>query len=1126
MSTVYLGTIDAGGDGHTLLLAAINQKLGKNYALSDFDFGVPEIVTTPEPTHNTKIKFGPKLTAGYYGVRTVYYNRIHASELGQVIVAYDGEGFLSQLLTKINEKYGVLILETDIFDTAITPPSGGVNQVQVALSFRPESVVFYSSVQIQVGLNDPVGDTEATLPFETYATFAFDQSQQFDLLGTDYAMIEPFSMALSRDNTTLRLSTLTTAIQGTGSAAHVRLRLPQATYDARRAQLPFVGQWIEASTGRSRAISVLADVYELSTDGYDWTLIENGLGITSDDAAAVSAGYAQPYVKMAVQASNGDVYALARKPGEDPAIWKIEAGTHLWSKMGFLSSRMQCLTPALWAELEVHDFLHSNNRLWILIRSNTAYKSHVTKGLQTPSVEVFHTVDITTDYFPLGDTAVRFSDIELNTTGGKWRLVTPPNVETATHCDVAALVTSVKNNNTYAVIYRHQAVGEYLAYLLPSSLLPTSDASREELDIVGYQVALNTIPAELNALPAVGHYLDVVAILSPVEVDNFNRYFLRTGVRGPTKYRAYGLRVMTSVAVRNARTAWKETQLPLSSANKPTLVTTYGAGARNHAIFQNGVAIHRLMFPQDVNTSNFSAILDSTTVLEHHTGFDGVSRIAAGTWVRPAIVELTTTTAVMAAIQDDEAVLAPIGFSFITKHTNGARGWHTAQNAGDLLALRTPSFNYAFMGTVPAVVLAEGTRLLYWSRQGNGLFVSNNQGASWQEFNAAPFFYRQEAAPSPALNILGQATLRLTTENFAEAALVGDTLLIETKCDEPVLAYDLNAGEYNAPKQLVDHMLFEIAANGPNTYTTSGNQGGYGLNALSQHSPRKVFAWDSDANGDWETVGQYSSSPATPYDTNWRVEDYMYNTPGRLVDFSRDVRYLGVRHWFLVEDAGVWKLHFTDSVMPTKTIGLFGTPESPYTTFMPEVNFHLWDYVDDGISYVPYVFYGAGRVILLERIDVNSEFAETHHVLSIPGDNGKPMVPVKMYTANRRDYWFHQQGNGLFKLTYNWDVINEVSSVALVRVFDMSGASLSSLDVLSGCIAGVAARNAPQELMLPDQIPADTFIGWHCLGMSKMHRYANGTGGFYDVEEPRSYDCGYIPETVPGSGEGGAGGGG
>ena len=263
MSTVYLGTIDAGGDGHTLLLAAINQKLGKNYALSDFDFGVPEIVTTPEPTHNTKIKFGPKLTAGYYGVRTVYYNRIHASELGQVIVAYDGEGFLSQLLTKINEKYGVLILETDIFDTAITPPSGGVNQVQVALSFRPESVVFYSSVQIQVGLNDPVGDTEATLLFETYATFAFDQSQQFDLLGTDYAMIEPFSMALSRDNTTLRLSTLTTAIQGTGSAAHVRLRLPQATYDARRAQLPFVGQWIEASTGCSRAISVLADVYEL-----------------------------------------------------------------------------------------------------------------------------------------------------------------------------------------------------------------------------------------------------------------------------------------------------------------------------------------------------------------------------------------------------------------------------------------------------------------------------------------------------------------------------------------------------------------------------------------------------------------------------------------------------------------------------------------------------------------------------------------------------------------------------------------------------------------------------------------------------------------------------------------------
>lgn len=1125
MGQIYLGTIDAGGDGHTLLLAALNRQLGKNYQLSDFDFGIPEAITVPTPTHNTKIKFGPKLSAGFYGVRTVYYNRIHASDLGQIIVAYEGEEFLSQLIDKINAKYGILILQQDILDVPITPPGPGSNQVQVSLSFKPESVVFYSSTQIQVGLNDPTGDTGATIPFEGYATFAFDQAQSFDLLGEHYSMIEPFSMSLSRDNHTLRLSSLTTAIQGTGSAAHVRLRLPTAVYDGRKDQLPFVGQWIEPATGRTRAISILGDIYELSYNGFDWAFIENGLGISNDDAAAVSAGYATPYVKMATQDAAGNVYVLARKPGENPAIWKIEAGTHLWSKLAFSAVRMQCLTPSLWGELEVMDFLHSNNRLWILIRTTTSYDIHPTKGRATPSVEVYNTATVTTDYFPLGDTTVRFSGIELNTTAGKWRLVTPPDMETATHCDVVALVTSVKNNNTYAVIYRHQTVGEYLAYLLPNSLLPTGNASREEMDICGFQIPLTTATATLNSVPTAGHYLDSVVILSPVEVDDFNRYFLRTGVRGPTKYRAYGMRVLTSVAVRNARTAWKETQLPLGSANKPNLVTLYGQGKRNHVVFQNGTAIHRLLFTQGVGTTEFIASLDSTTQLEHHTGFSGVSRIGAGIWVRPSITESATPTAVLSAIQDDEALLAQIGYSFITKHTNGVRGWYTAQNSGDLLSLRVPSFNYAFMGSVPAVVLAEGNRMLYWSRQGNGLFISNNRGASWQEFNAAPFFYKQEAPPSGSLNILGQATLRLTTENFSEAAFAGDKVLIETKCNEQVLTYDLVAGEYNYPRQLTDHMLYEVTVGGQNTYTASGQQAGYGFNALGAYSPRKIFAWDSDALGNYETIGQYSSSPATPYDTNYRVTEYMFQIPGTLVDFSRDVRYLGVRHWILVDEAGQWKLHFTDAVQPTKTIGLYGVAGSPYSTFLPEVNFHLWDYVDDVAFYAPYVFYANGRVLLLERLDTNGDFAVTHHVLTIQGDNGQPLVPVKMYTANRRDYWFHQKGNGLFKLTYAWDGITKVSTIGLEKVFDMSGPNHSELEVLSGCIAGIAARLAPQELSLPDNLPVDTLIGNRCQGTTLIHRYSNGSGGYYETQELNNVACGGTVESIAGGGVAGAGGG-
>jgi hypothetical protein len=63
-----LGTIDAGGDGKDVLLRVINTIYGKNFTLDDFDFGKPEFVVTPNPTHNSYVKLGPKAHTGYYGL--------------------------------------------------------------------------------------------------------------------------------------------------------------------------------------------------------------------------------------------------------------------------------------------------------------------------------------------------------------------------------------------------------------------------------------------------------------------------------------------------------------------------------------------------------------------------------------------------------------------------------------------------------------------------------------------------------------------------------------------------------------------------------------------------------------------------------------------------------------------------------------------------------------------------------------------------------------------------------------------------------------------------------------------------------------------------------------------------
>ena len=42
-----LGTVDAGGDGKQVLLAALNYKLGTTFTLDDFEFSAPEAVAIP-----------------------------------------------------------------------------------------------------------------------------------------------------------------------------------------------------------------------------------------------------------------------------------------------------------------------------------------------------------------------------------------------------------------------------------------------------------------------------------------------------------------------------------------------------------------------------------------------------------------------------------------------------------------------------------------------------------------------------------------------------------------------------------------------------------------------------------------------------------------------------------------------------------------------------------------------------------------------------------------------------------------------------------------------------------------------------------------------------------------------
>lgn len=1126
MNNIYLGTINAGGDGKVILLAAINAQLGTTHTLDDFDFGIPSAVDVPTPTHNSRVAFGPKLGTGYYGVRTIYYNRIQAADLGQIIVPYDGEMYVTEILGKINSKYGIYITAADVYDAVIPAPAEGVTQATVALEFRPESIIFTSGTTATIGQNDPTGDTLPTLPFEAYHTLVFNQTQEFTLDGVEQVLLEPFSLSVDNDRVRQHTGLIAEDLYAGNTNAHNRLRMTRAQYQTQGKNVPFVGMWTDPATHRVMAVGPLGDVYRANVDGTAWEFLANALGFDNPTAAQITGAYTTPLVKAVVQGADGVAYFLAKGADNVPRIYSTATSQTVWTVLGMSVTRMISLKAASWPTLEVMDACHVGGKFYLVIRSPEVYEAHVSKGIHTPSLEVLNTVSNTVDYFPLGDTTVTYSGIALNGSHpeARWVIATPP-VATATQVDVVALVPSLRNDNTYAVFYRHVAGAEYNATALPHTYLGGAQALRSEMGVSAYQLPLTDVQAEVAGVPVTDHYLDVVEIIAPTEVSDLNRYFLKTGTRTQQNFLTYGAKVLTSVATRDARTPWFESAITLSSSQKPESVTLQCLGLRNHVLFQNATALHRLRFRQAVGTYQFSAELDSSVVLAAHTGYAHVCKYGAGIFVPTTVIDSPTDVAVLTVDQDFEAVLPVIGYSFLAQAVGGAYEWHTGTAENTLLAKRAPSRNYAFMGTAPCLVASEGNTLLYWSPMGNGVFKSTDAGHSWNEYNAAPAFYKQERVASGSLNIMGSANLTLRPEHFKESTLVNGKLLVETQFSDTAKVYDINAGTVNTVKTLSDSMLFAVDAYaGQNHYTVSDKQTGFGLNTLSSFSPRVVMAWDSDANNAYETIGAYTTAVDAPLATKVNQDNYMFQVPGTLVDFSRDVRYLGYRHWTLVNDAEVWNLHFTNKVAPEKTIGLFGSTNVLLDQFKPEVSFHLWDFEDVGQSYMPYVFYGNKRVVLLERLDVNSEFAATQFILNIPGDNGQALTPVRMHTANRRDYLFAQKGNGIFRLVYTWDGIARISTLVLQRIFALTAASLMNLTFLSGCKVGVAARNAPAEVLLPDALPIDTVIGWYCTGSTRVDRFADGAGGYYETTTINSFDCGYVNPSVPGQPSGFGGG--
>lgn len=176
------------------LFDALNKQTGMNLSrrdfLDNFTLSDPQKPITTLPRKNTFVKLNPNLDSKFYGIKTIWYNRIHVNELGTIIVTRTTEQSLVDLLPQINEKYNLVLTASDIINQTLLPSQVGT--FILVLPIDPTSLMFYDGAFIPT-IEAPNPPNTNTYPAGTliraYCT-GYDKYGAFsDGLGGEYTQL-------------------------------------------------------------------------------------------------------------------------------------------------------------------------------------------------------------------------------------------------------------------------------------------------------------------------------------------------------------------------------------------------------------------------------------------------------------------------------------------------------------------------------------------------------------------------------------------------------------------------------------------------------------------------------------------------------------------------------------------------------------------------------------------------------------------------------------------------------------------------------------------------------------------------------------------------------------------------
>lgn len=1062
-NNLVLGTIDySSGGGAEALLALVNKHEGINIRFEDVTFLSPQIPTEALPVRNTKVRLAPKATSGFYGVKTIWYNRIHIASLGSLIVPQGTATKVSDLLPAINVKYGIYITPSDIIDGNIGVPVNG--QVTVNLNISNNSLVFYGGATVVLGA-DIIAERPIVADTVLFGNEIVNYQQGAAQVNGNMTgqLFDQWSMVIDVDQRRKVVANLPDINTVTNATVGISEAINDITNPRIENTFPFVFTWYNTN-GKVRGITPMGDTMEMVDNGELWQVIST-MNLSNTYAATIVTAkkdYANSFVFKASRSNNGILYALVCSSVQanganyyqgdvgrtDAAnllsrkLFKSTDNGTVWQEVivgqaGPLNISSEPLFEDLTYQVKTYiDFVVKGETLYLLSGYSNYSIDYHSQTLMSPVLEMYNLV--TNQYviyslneIPLGDTDCRLSPTTAYVPG----LLELKDDYTSTGVP-EVIVYGKTNNNFTPVVVRYY----FYAGALKSQIVNTSPLNNEVMTSPGNFVQGYSIPLQNHS----GMYLEVIEITHPVLVDNpdFGKLLHFNEInQESSQFYGFGQYVYTCIRndTNNTRTKWIETKLTLESRYIPSKIelTKYSNNVIK-AISQNHWGLSTKSFTYSSENGGYVPTLRKITTYDNITTLNAVCGYGVTKNLNYYITELASNLTYnftsVGYTKENTKPAVHLSFSgydtFINKNV-----WWNIEAGSITMNERVFSKDYEFITKdSPAFVASDG-QLIYAGLTNGSIISSSNFGRSWVDFSRYGHIGKPKVTPTNAFgDCFGVAKEKIKAYQIVRGGLINSNICLQFKTWSDFNIYAKKTDTIGSGITLqrtgrtLEHSKFLVI---PRNKTSSYDEDTHVYNSLNPNGFKRVMAWDfgvgSYASINTKFQHQEANSAVTVPRWNFNevadTDSFQINPTiqGEVIGLHTNMQYLNIRYAVLTRTPNnfnnEYHINFVRTSNNTEIVTrvLLTDLTVPIATDTHHtVSMHVWDGAES--NFVPFIISRNRTFYSLARLEQEGNFRLIPVYLSIPGDNTSELKPIPMLNANRLEYYYMQRGNAIFRI--------------------------------------------------------------------------------------------------------------